>query len=104
MINYHSTRGHKETISFEDVILSGVAPDGGLYVPDSVTLENLTYLTQEDLSYEDFVKTIFIALDQSSAKYVEDLSIYSGFENSPEPVLKDLNDSTVVMELFHGPT
>ena len=67
MINYHSTRGHKETISFEDVILSGVAPDGGLYVPDSVTLENLTYLTQEDLSYEDFVKTIFIALDQSSA-------------------------------------
>ena len=104
MINYHSTRGHKETISFEDVILSGVAPDGGLYVPDSVTLENLTYLTQEDLSYEDFVKTIFIALDQSSAKYVEDLSIYSGFDNSPEPVLKDLNDSTVVMELFHGPT
>ena len=104
MINYHSTRGHKETISFEDVILSGVAPDGGLYVPNSVTLENLTYLTQEDLSYEDFVKTIFIALDQSSTKYVEDLSIYSGFENSPEPVLKDLNDSTVVMELFHGPT
>ena len=104
MINYHSTRGHKETISFEDVILSGVAPDGGLYVPNSVTLENLTYLTQEDLSYEDFVKTIFIALDQSSAKYVEDLSIYSGFENSPEPVLRDLNDSTVVMELFHGPT
>ena len=104
MINYHSTRGHKETISFEDVILSGVAPDGGLYVPDAVTLKNLTYLTQEDLSYEDFVKTIFIALDQSSAKYVEDLSIYSGFENSPEPVLKDLNDSTVVMELFHGPT
>jgi threonine synthase len=104
VINYHSTRGHKETISFEDVILSGVAPDGGLYVPNSVTLENLTYLTQEDLSYEDFVKTIFIALDQSSTKYVEDLSIYSGFENSPEPVLKDLNDSTVVMELFHGPT
>ena len=104
MVNYQSTRGHKETISFEDVILSGVAPDVGLYVPDSVTLENLTYLTQEDLSYEDFVKTIFIALDQSSAKYVEDLSIYSGFENSPEPVLKDLNNSTVVMELFHGPT
>ena len=104
MINYHSTRGHKETVSFEDVILSGVAPDGGLYVPDSVTLENLTYLTQEDLSYEDFVKTIFIALDQSSAKYVEDLSIYAGFDNLPEPVLKDLNDSTVVMELFHGPT
>ena len=104
MVHYQSTRGHKETLSFQDVILSGVAPDKGLYLPDSITLENLTYLTQEDLSYEDFVKTIFISLDQASAKYVEDLSIYPGFENSPEPTLKELNESTVVMELFHGPT
>ena len=104
MVRYQSTRSHKETLSFQDVILSGVAPDKGLYLPDSITLENLAYLTQEDLSYEDFVKTIFISLDQASAKYVEDLSIYPGFENSPEPILKELNASTVVMELFHGPT
>ena len=104
MVKYQSTRGHKETISFEDVILSGLAPDKGLYLPDSLTIDNLNHLTEEDLSYEDFVKTIFIALDKNSAKYVDDLSLYSGFENSPEPVLKDLNDTTVVMELFHGPT
>ena len=104
MVHYQSTRGHKETLSFQDVILSGLAPDKGLYLPDSITLENLAYLTQEDLSYEDFVKTIFISLDQASAKYVDDLAIYPGFENSPEPTLKELNDSTVVMELFHGPT
>ena len=104
MVHYQSTRGHKETLSFQDVILSGVAPDKGLYLPDSITLENLAYLTQEDLSYEDFVKTIFISLDLGSAKYVEDLAIYPGFENSPEPILRELNESTVVMELFHGPT
>ena len=104
MVHYQSTRGHKETLSFQDVILSGLAPDKGLYLPDSITLENLAYLTQEDLSYEDFVKTIFISLDQASAKYVEDLAIYPGFENSPEPTLKELNNSTVVMELFNGPT
>ena len=104
MIHYQSTRGHKETISFEDVILSGLAPDKGLYLPDSLTIDNLNYLTEEDLSYEDFVKTIFIALDKNSAKYVDDLSLYSGFENSAEPVLKDLNDTTLIMELFHGPT
>ena len=75
-----------------------------MYLPDSLYIENLNHLTEEDLSYEDFVKTIFIALDKDTAKYVDDLSLYSGFENSPEPVLKDLNDSTVVMELFHGPT
>ena len=104
MVHYQSTRGHKETLSFQDVILSGVAQDKGLYLPDSITLENLAYLTQEDLSYEDFVKTIFISLDKASAKYVDDLEIYPGFENSPEPILKELNTSTVVMELFHGPT
>ena len=104
MVHYQSTRGRKETLSFQDVILSGVAPDKGLYLPDSITLENLAYLTQEDLSYEDFVKTIFISLDKASAKYVEDLEIYPGFDNSPEPTLKELNASTVVMELFHGPT
>jgi len=104
VVHYQSTRGYKETLSFQDVILSGVAPDKGLYLPDSITLENLAYLTQEDLSYEDFVKTIFISLDLGSAKYVEDLAIYPGFENSPEPILRELNESTVVMELFHGPT
>jgi len=104
VVHYQSTRGRKETLSFQDVILSGVAPDKGLYLPDSITLENLAYLTQEDLSYEDFVKTIFISLDKASAKYVEDLAIYPGFDNSPEPTLKELNDSTVVLELFHGPT
>ena len=104
MVQYQSTRGHKETLSFPDVILSGLAPDKGLYLPDSLYIENLNHLTEEDLSYEDFVKTIFIALDKDTAKYVDDLSLYSGFEDSPEPVLKDLNDSTVVMELFHGPT
>ena len=104
MVQYQSTRGHKERLSFQDVILSGLAPDKGLYLPDSLYIENLNHLTEEDLSYEDFVKTIFIALDKDTAKYVDDLSLYSGFENSPEPVLKDLNDSTGVMELFHGPT
>ena len=104
MVKYQSTRGHKETISFEDVILSGLAPDKGLYLPDSLTINNLDHLTEEDLSYEDFVKTIFIALDKNSAKYVDDLSLYSGFKNSAEPVLKDLNDTTLIMELFHGPT
>ena len=104
MVQYQSTRGNKETISFEDVILSGLAPDKGLYLPDSLTIDNLNHLTEEDLSYEDFVKTIFIALDKNSAKYVDDLSLYSGFEHSAEPVLKDLNDTTLIMELFHGPT
>jgi threonine synthase len=104
VVTYHSTRGSTESLSFDEVILSGVAKDKGLYLPDSVTLENLSHLTQEDLSYEDFVKTIFISLDKNSAKYVEDIPIYPGFEKSPEPVLKEIEENKYVMELFHGPT
>ncbi len=104
MITYQSTRGSSKKLSFHDIILSGVADDKGLYLPTSITVENLSYLTQEDLSYEDFVKTIFIALDENSAKYVEGLSIYPGFEISPTPVLKEIEENKYVMELFHGPT
>ena len=53
MITYQSTRGSSKKLSFEDIILSGVADDKGLYLPTSTTLENLSYLTQEDLTYED---------------------------------------------------
>ena len=104
MITYHSTRGSRSTLSFQDIVLSGVAEDKGLYLPNGTTLENLSNLTQEDLSYEDFVKTIFIALDKNSASYVDELSIYPGFKNSPEPVLREINKDKYVMELFHGPT
>ena len=104
MITYQSTRGSSKKLSFQDIILSGVADDKGLYLPTSTTIENLSYLTQEDLNYEDFVKTIFIALDSNSAKYVKDLSIYPGFESSPTPTLKEIEKNKYVMELFHGPT
>ena len=104
MITYHSTRGSKSTFSFKDIVLSGVAEDKGLYIPNKTTLDNLSTLTQEDLSYEDFVKTIFIALDKNSASYLDDLKIYPGFENSPEPVIREIKSGKYIMELFHGPT
>ena len=104
MIAYNSTRGSSNTLSFKDIILSGVANDGGLYLPNKTSLENLSHLTQEDLSYEDFVKTIFIALDKDAAPYVDELKLYPGFSTSPEPVLKEISDNKFVMELFHGPT
>ena len=104
MVNYQSTRGSNENLSFEDTVISGLAPDKGLYLPDSTTLNNLSLLTQEDLSYEDFVKSVFIALDKSSASLIEDITLYPGFEVDPTPVLKELTNSAVVMELFNGPT
>jgi threonine synthase len=104
VVNYQSTRGSTKNLSFEDTVISGLAPDKGLYLPDSTTLNNLSLLTQEDLSYEDFVKTVFIALDKNSASLIDDISLYPGFEVDPTPALRELSNSVVVMELFNGPT
>ena len=104
MVKYQSTRGSTKNLSFQDTVISGLAPDKGLYLPDSTTLNNLSLLTQDDLSYEDFVKTVFIALDKNSASLIDDISLYPGFEVDPTPVLRELSNSVVVIELFNGPT
>ncbi|MER3484372.1 MAG: threonine synthase, partial [Meiothermus sp.] len=37
MIGYYSTRDpQKKNVSFEEALLGGLAPDGGLYVPDRI--------------------------------------------------------------------
>nr|NDG06491.1 threonine synthase [Oxalobacteraceae bacterium] len=33
-MRYHSTRGHPSTPGFSDILLGGLAPDGGLYLPE----------------------------------------------------------------------
>lgn len=35
-MNYSSTRGQEKNVSFENVLLNGLAKDGGLYVPDFI--------------------------------------------------------------------
>ena len=50
MVKYQSTRGSTKNLSFQDTVISGLATDKGLYLPDSTTLNNLSLLTQDDLS------------------------------------------------------
>lgn len=44
-MRYISTRGQAPALNFEDVLLAGLATDGGLYVP-----ENLPRFTQEEIA------------------------------------------------------
>ena len=56
---YKSTRGESPSVTFQQALLSGYAPDGGLYVP-----ENLPHFTNDDfkswskLSYKDLIATL----------------------------------------------
>ncbi len=96
-MKYLSTRGH-DLIDFATAIQSGLAPDGGLYVPQTfpkIKLENLPYAELVTALIKPFVKDS--PLEQQIADICE-----KAF-NFPVP-LTQLNDNTQLLELFHGPT
>ena len=101
MIKYQSTRGKSSKIEFSDVVLSGTADDGGLYVPDQNKID-LSSIKNSD--YEDLVKDVFISLDKNSEILVKNQELYKGFDKEPSPNLVELTEGIYLMELFHGPT
>ena len=51
-MKYHSTRSKRSYHSFTDIILEGLAPDGGLYIPEEIPhLDTETLSTFRNLSY-----------------------------------------------------
>lgn len=67
-MKYSSTRGGYQNVSFEQAILSGWAPDGGCYVPDSIPRVNIETLRKwQKLKYQELVKEIvalFVSEDE----------------------------------------
>lgn len=106
MMRYISTRGGGEPLSFEDVLLKGLAPDGGLYVPEtwpSINIETLGGLSYQEIAFAvmyPFVERIIPAQD------FEELinKAYSTFRHEDIVPLHKLNDNLYIMEQFHGPT
>jgi threonine synthase len=110
MIRYISTRGGGAPKSFEDVLLGGMAGDGGLYVPESwptLDLESLggkTYAEVAGAVMAPFVEGSIAREDLErmiATAYGPDV-----FNHETVVPLKELYPSRglYVMELFHGPT
>ncbi len=106
-IYYISSRGQSTPVKASEAILRGIAPDGGLYLP-----ERLPTLTQADLtaliplSYpERAAKILSLYLtDYTEEELLSDArAAYGGFDPSPAPIHK-LRDGLSVLELWHGPT
>jgi threonine synthase len=49
-MKYISTRGKSQNLQFEDVLLTGLAPDGGLYVPEEWPILNYSDLKNDEIS------------------------------------------------------
>ena len=108
-MRYISTRGQAPALNFEDVLLAGLASDGGLYVP-----ENLPRFTQEEIAswaglpYHELafhVMRPFVAGSIEDAEFKAILKdTYEVFAHSSVAPLRQLDANEWVMELFHGPT
>lgn len=108
-MKYISTRGQSPALSFEDALLSGLAPDGGLYLPESWPLYSESQLLEwQHLGYAELAKAVlapFIADDlgeEAFAGIVE--RAYANFDHPAIAPLKQLDHDLWLMELFHGPT
>lgn len=109
MIQYISTRGQAPALNFEDVALTGLASDGGLYVPDTIPsfspqeLIALASLPYTELAFRIMQPFIGDAISaQDLRKLIEDA--YKTFRHSAVAPLVQLNHSEFMLELFHGPT
>ena len=108
-MKYVSTRGSCDPQSFEEVLLTGLAPDGGLYVPQSLPSISIEQMERwKDLSYSDLafeIITPFIdgAIPEQELKDIIDAS-YQEFDHPDVAPISQLGENEYVLELFHGPT
>jgi threonine synthase len=108
-VNYVSTRGFAPSLGFADVLLAGLARDGGLYVPQAwPQLSRANIAKFHDKAYVDvavevmrpFVEPDFA--DESLRSMCSDA--YATFDSERIAPLVEIAPDQWILELFHGPT
>ena len=108
-MQYISTRGHAPTLGFEATMLTGLARDGGLYVPELLpTLSEADIGALAGLPYEEVAFRIvqpFLggAFDEPTLRRLVSTA-YAGFGHAARAPLVQLGPGHFLLELFHGPT
>ncbi|PTQ75749.1 threonine synthase [Celeribacter persicus] len=108
-MRYISTRGQAPVLNFEEAMLTGLASDGGLYVPETIpTLSEAEIAGLAGLSYEEaafLVMKPFIGDTFTDAEFKEIIAkAYVGFKHDARAPLVQLGPNHFLLELFHGPT
>jgi len=108
-LKYISTRGQAPALTFEDTMLTGLARDGGLYVPETVpTLDTAEIAAMAGLPYEDIAFRVMRPFVNDS--FTDDAlraiiaRAYAGFRHDARAPLVQLGHNHFLLELFHGPT
>jgi threonine synthase len=103
-VKYYSTNLKSPEVSFSEALLSGLAPDGGLYLPDSLPLispfELRSFQSKEyhQIAFEILNKIIGSEIDK------EELSRLCSEAYNFEIPLEKVSDRRYIMRLDQGPT
>ncbi len=108
-MKYISTRGEAPSLSFEEVMLTGLASDGGLYVPEKLPqFSESEIAAMADLSYKELAFKImspFVGGDIPDADFKAIIDkTYSTFRHQAITPLVQTDSNEWILELFHGPT
>ena len=108
-MNYISTRGKAPVLNFEEAMLTGLARDGGLYVPQSIPVFSADEIrSMSNLSYEEIAFKVISPFVGDCFSDDELLKIinkaYSHFGHKDRAPLVELETNHFLLELFHGPT
>lgn len=108
-MKYVSTRGRAPVLGFEDVLLQGLARDGGLYLPEAwpqISTENIAAMAGRP--YAEVAKTVlrpFAAEAIGESDFGEMIdAAYGSFEHNAVTPLVQIEPDHFILELFHGPT
>ena len=106
---YNSTRGESPIVPFSEVLLGGLAPDGGLYMPQTFPkfsieeIESWSNLPFHKLASKILYPYVEGEIEESIfLKLLEEA--YTSFDEDDVVKLKEIEDNHWVLELFHGPT
>jgi threonine synthase len=108
-VKYISTRGNAPKLAFDDVLLTGLARDGGLYLPETWPHFSPADLAQmKDLSYVELAVKVMLPFVEEVVSEDELRQIvtdtYGAFTGDDVAPLVKLGENEWVLELFHGPT
>ena len=106
---YKSTRGQSPEVSFSEVLLGGLAPDGGLYMPTSIPKFSIEEINDfKDLQFHELATEILFPFIEGDIdkEVFSDLvrETYKVFEVNDVVEIVELEKNRQILELFHGPT
>ena len=106
-MRYVSTRGQAPVLNFEGAMLSGLARDGGLYLPETIPafggLNDLDGLPYEEVAFRVVRPFTGDSFTDDELRGAIDRA-YARIEHTAKAPLRQLAPGHHLLELFHGPT